>query len=406
MNRIVQRLLESRGYTIVRRPRVRPTFAALGGLAAGAGLAYVFDPQRGTRRRALARDKAVHALRVQRQLIEKGARDAVHRVQGLGPRITQRIPDHPPDEVLIARVRSALGRHTAHAGAISVDAHDGEVTLQGPVLREEVRGILRGVKHVRGVRAVHEKLEIHEEPGQISGLQGEGRAPRPVVMRTHWPPALRLATAGSGLAAAAYGLARGGATGALISAAGTLAAIRGIGDVPLVDILGIGPEPHAVMCQKTVHVHRPIEDVYGFWSNLQNLPRFMDHVLAVEPIENIPERTRWRLRGPAGTSWTWEAETVENAPNERISWRTVGHADVEHEGSVHFEAESPEETRVHARMFYQPPAGALGQAVAALLGNNPRRAMARDMIRMRDLLEQERTIEARERIGREEIPMH
>lgn len=400
MNDSLKRLLAKSGYTIVRkRRRTSPTLAVIGGFGVGAGLAYMLDPDRGSRRRALARDRAIHALRVQQRMLEKGARDAGHRARSLGPRLAHLRSDEPSDEVLIARVRACLGHHVSHPGSIAVDAHDGEVFLSGPILRDELPGLVRAVRRVRGVQEVSENLEVHAEPGRVPGLQGEGRVPRSMLMRSNWPPALRLATAGGGLAATAYGLARGGTIGALISAAGTLAAIRGISNIPLSHITGLGSEPHAVLCQKTIHVRRSVEEVYSFWSDLRNLPRFMDHVIDVEPIAGTEdERSRWSLRGPAGTTWHWEAETTERVPNERIAWRTAGRTHVEHEGIVQFESVGPDETRIHVRMIYEPPAGAVGQVVAALLGTNPKKAMAEDLQRMKALLEHDHTQRSTESI--------
>lgn len=361
--------------------------AALGGLGVGAALTYWLDPQRGNRRRALARDKAAHALRMQQRMLERGARDLAHRARGVGPRLSHLRSDDPSDEVLLARVRSELGRHTSHAHAITVAAEDGEITLEGPILADELEDVLRAVRRVRGVRRVHDELDVHPEPGDVPGLQGQGSVPRPVWRRAEWPPALRLVSMGAGLAGVGYGLARGGLVGAAFGVAGTLAALRGIANAPVLELVGVTREAHAVLVQKSITVHRPIDEVFAFWSSLDNLPRFMEHVLEVERGED-GSRSRWRLRGPAGTTWTWEAETTELEPNERIAWRTVDGSELEHEGSVRFEAVSSEETRVHVRLRYEPPAGALGHAIAALLGRDPKRALERDLLRMQSLLEQ------------------
>lgn len=386
MNDALERLLSRYVHPRRRGLDFSAALAAVGGLGAGAALAYWLDPQRGNRRRALTRDKAAHALRVQQRMLERGARDLAHRARGLGPRLSHLRSDHPSDEVLIARVRSALGRHTSHAHAIRVAADEGEVILEGPVLADEVDGVLRAVRRVRGVRQVHDALEIHTDSIGVPGLQGEGSVSRPLRQREQWPPALRLVSTGSGLAAIGYGIARGGLFGTAVGVAGTLAALRGLANAPVPTLLGVAREPHRVLIQRTITVHRPIDDVFAFWSNLENLSQFMDHVLDVKPGDG-DGRTRWRVRGPMGTTWTWEAETTELEPNERIAWQTTGHTEVEHHGSVRFERVSDDETRIHVRMSYQPPAGALGHAVASLLGRDPKRAMDRNLQLMQSLLE-------------------
>jgi hypothetical protein len=103
---------------------------------------------------------------------------------------------------LAARVRAALGRYTAHPGAIEVAARGRQVTLTGDVLAAELTDVLEGVVSVRGVRAVVNRLIAHQQP-DIPGLQGGGGvaggrgASQPAI----WIPSVRLAAGmlGAGL---------------------------------------------------------------------------------------------------------------------------------------------------------------------------------------------------------------
>jgi osmotically-inducible protein OsmY len=144
-------------------------------LLAGAGLMYLLDPDRGARRRALVRDKAVHA---RHKLGGFGAttRDLRNRARGTlaGLRSRWRQED-VGDEILHERVRSAVGRVVSHPGAIEADVFAGRVTLRGPVLQGELDDLLAAVSQVPGVSEVTNELEVHPSAEHVPSLQGGGR---------------------------------------------------------------------------------------------------------------------------------------------------------------------------------------------------------------------------------------
>ena len=67
-------------------------------------------------------------------------------------------------------------------------------------------------------------------------------------------------------------------------------------------------------------------------------------------------------------------------------------------GVSHLEAQKDGRTRVHIDMNYNPPAGLIGHAVAALLGLDPKSALDQDMVQLKSLLEQGKT-----RVGGHEV---
>ncbi|MEX0890991.1 MAG: BON domain-containing protein [Gemmatimonadota bacterium] len=149
------------------------------GMSAGAGLMYYLDPERGRRRRALVRDQvdhATHRLEDAGQRASALAEQMSDRVHGVAHESRARMrEERVPDEVLVERVRAAMGRAVSNPGAIEVSAHDGTVTLSGPSLGHEARELIRTVEHVRGVRDVVNRLESHDQPGNVPGLQGTQR---------------------------------------------------------------------------------------------------------------------------------------------------------------------------------------------------------------------------------------
>ncbi len=367
----------------------RVTLAFAGGIGTGAALMYFLDPDRGARRRALARDKVIHVAHKEREFLAKSARDVQHRGIGLLARLRRPSPD-VSDEVLVARVRAELGRHVSHPSSIEVEANDGVVTLSGPVLRDEAGGLIRSTRRIPGVKRVEDRLERHVRGDRVPGLQGEGHIPRPVYRREHLPPAIRLVMSGVGLAAGSYGLMRKGSLGAALVVSGGAALLRAATNLPLRKVFGLADDPEVVTIQKTITVHASIQEVYELWSRIENVAKFMEHVERVR-VEDNGRISHWRVRGPGGTRLTWDAELIENVPCERLSWRTIG-GNTQHTGTIRFEAIDSQTTRVHMRMAYNPPAGAVGHSIAALLGRDPKRALDEDMLRMKSLLEDGKTV--------------
>jgi uncharacterized membrane protein len=128
------------------------------------------------------------------------------------------------------------------------------------------------------------------------------------------------------------------------------------------------------------------QELYAFWRNFENLPRFMYHLQSVTRIDD--QRSHWVVRGPAGMSVKWDAEIINDQPHRLISWRSVENADVHNAGSVTFApAPGGRGTEVRVEIEYIPPAGRLGQAVAWLFGEEPHQQISDDLRRFKQLME-------------------
>jgi len=148
---------------------------------------------------------------------------------------------------------------------------------------------------------------------------------------------------------------------------------------------GAGVES-GIRVSETVTIARPREEVYRFWRDFTNLPRFMEHLEAVQVLDD--RRSHWRARAPAGSSVEWDAELIEDQPNERISWRSVQEADVANTGTVRFQvAPGNRGTEIHVSLRYDPPAGRLGALVAKLFGEEPSEQVKGDLRRLKQVLE-------------------
>ena len=209
----------------------------LGALALGAALMYTLDPDKGRRRRAVARDKVYSALLDAREAVGVTRRDIAHRFDGLRAHVDRLVRRRPaPDDLqLIERVRARMGRLVSHPHALQVGANRGKVTLSGPILAREAGPLLDALRGVWGVAEIEDRLVAHEHPEHVPSLQGgvEPRRPRPLVMQENWPPALRAAALAGGAMLALYGLRQRSLAGCLYTVAGAAIALRGSTNRPL-----------------------------------------------------------------------------------------------------------------------------------------------------------------------------
>jgi CBS domain-containing protein len=206
----------------------------IGGAGLGAGLMFLLDPDRGKRRRALVRDQAIRSARKTRNATEATARDAQHRARGIVSSMKSWVSPTASlnDDALIERVRSKLGMLVRHPRSIEVTVCAGTVTLSGPVLADEVGPLIGIVSRISGVGQVENRLEIHEQAGNVPGLQGgPARRPRGEVfelMQSNWSPTTRFLTGAAGGIAMVYGVRRGTPAGTGMAALGLGLLARGI----------------------------------------------------------------------------------------------------------------------------------------------------------------------------------
>ncbi|WP_207477901.1 SRPBCC family protein [Arenibaculum pallidiluteum] len=146
------------------------------------------------------------------------------------------------------------------------------------------------------------------------------------------------------------------------------------------------PHRYAVQVRRVITINRPREEIYAFWRDLRNLPRFMSHLEAVETIDD--RRSHWRATGPGGTSVAWDAEITEDRPNELLAWRSMPGADVDNAGWVRFEAApGGRGTVVRVDLHYTPPAGRVGAMVAKLFGRSPDQEVQEDLRKLKQVME-------------------
>ena len=202
----------------------------------------------------------------------------------------------------------------------------------------------------------------------------------------------------TGGALLALGISRRSRLGGLLELAGADLLSYGATGHHLYEALGVTCDyagrkevtriPHqlGVQVERSIHVNAPPQKAYEYVRDLENLPRFMQHVKNVSKMDE--KRSHWVVKAPAGTQVEWDAEIINDLPGELIAWRSINNPDVDSAGSVHFEKAGRDNgTVVLVKMQYLPPAGVLGATVAKLFGEEPDQQLRDDLGRLKMALE-------------------
>jgi uncharacterized membrane protein len=151
----------------------------------------------------------------------------------------------------------------------------------------------------------------------------------------------------------------------------------------------------ATKISRSVEVNRPSNELYRFWRTLDNLPKIMSHLRSVHVITD--RLSHWVVETKTGLpTIEWDAEIINDVENERIGWRSLNDADVDHAGSVEFEPIGKgQKTRVTVTLQYAPIAGRLGTAVAKFIGEDPELKIADDLQRFKESMESGNVLSSR-----------
>lgn len=211
----------------------------------------------------------------------------------------------------------------------------------------------------------------------------------------------RAVSVAAGAILALTGMSRRSLPGLLIAGVGGAMIYRGsTGHCPVYEALEVdtahdqGKSPEEDIAERGIHVaqamliNKPAEELYRFWRNFENLPKFMRHVESVRQLDE--RRSHWVVRAhkvPGGRV-EWDAQITRDEPNELIAWRSEPGSGVETAGEIRFsKALGDRGTEVHVSMDYVPPAGRLGKWVAQLFGQNPSRLIREDLRNFKRLME-------------------
>ena len=279
--------------------------------------------------------------------------------------MTEPISSSPGSGGSLAR---ALGWFSIGLGLAELAAPDSIARMVGMPVRARNRHLLRAF----GAREVASGIGILANPADARGMWSRVAG-----------DAMDLAFVGSALRSTEADRKR------VLTALGALGSVAAL-DLYCASSLAMREVPsdhrRPIEVREATTIAAPAAALYDFWRDFRNLPRFMEHLLAVELLDE--RRSRWTAAGPDGSSAEWEAEIVEDQPNRFIAWRSTSAAEVDNRGTVTFVADSSgRSTEVRVELSYAPPGGRLGRVVAKLMGDDPARQVRTDLRTLRRLLE-------------------
>ncbi len=201
----------------------------------------------------------------------------------------------------------------------------------------------------------------------------------------------RIVSAAAGLLLGYYGIRNFKRSGysSLLLPAGYLLLRGANGYCPMYNLAGYstaeGAKPFEF--EKTITIHRNKVEVYNFWRRLENLPLIMKHIKNVE--KTAEGKYRWEAEF-GNQTFNWNADIIEDIPNERISWTTVDASDVRSSGTVEFyDAPKNKGTELTVYMQYTPARSKLGRVVAGFLDPVFTQMVKDDLKRFKHMMESE-----------------
>lgn len=126
------------------------------------------------------------------------------------------------------------------------------------------------------------------------------------------------------------------------------------------------------------------KQVYKYWRKLENLPHIMTHIAKVEDLSN--NKYRWEAEFNK-QHFSWNAQIIEDIPNEKISWTSVDSPDVENAGTVEF-IDSPQGgTELRVTISYKPAKSKMDRILAHAFNPIFKRKIMQDLCEFKQKVE-------------------
>jgi len=205
-------------------------------MGVGAGMMYLFDPNRGRTRRAIARDKAISLYHASGEAVSRTAEDLRNRATGIASGTKSLLKSEPvSNEKLVERVRSKMGRYVSRPNAIEIDADNGNVRLRGSIFADELAKFLHCVKGIPGVASVDSQLVQDMRSPEVQPRSGEQWD----FMKKNWSPTTRVMASAVGGGLLLYGMKSRSHMGKATATVGLGLLTRGIANREIAEIKGI-----------------------------------------------------------------------------------------------------------------------------------------------------------------------
>lgn len=200
----------------------------------------------------------------------------------------------------------------------------------------------------------------------------DGPAGRP-LQNIGWIP---IALGAAAIVAGLGGRRKGAAALALtaVAGAGAVGALRGAQSGSKQ-----GAADGRMEVERSITIGKTADELRRYWLDPRTLSQVMARFATVRPAGE--GRMHWKLEGPLGHAYEWDAETVDK-PGESIGWRSLPGAAIANEGSLRFRpAPAGRGTVVTMHVRFDPPGGALGEGLIKLFGSMPLKLIAEGALR-------------------------
>jgi uncharacterized membrane protein len=125
------------------------------------------------------------------------------------------------------------------------------------------------------------------------------------------------------------------------------------------------PDTHEFVA--SVVIARPRRELYEFWRDFTNAPKFMARVALVTAVDSLS--SRWTVKDASGNSAEWEMLVTDDEPDRLIAWSTSGNTPVSYSGRVEFEDAAGEAgTEVTAMIRHEQHPGLVETLIEAVAG--------------------------------------
>jgi uncharacterized membrane protein len=101
--------------------------------------------------------------------------------------------------------------------------------------------------------------------------------------------------------------------------------------------------------EESIEVNVPIRTAYNQWTQFEEFPRFMGDIESVQQLDD--KRLHW-VASVAGRRHEWDAEILEQTPDQKISWRST--SGKHNAGTVIFDKVDENTTRVTVTIVFEP----------------------------------------------------
>ncbi|HEX2128072.1 MAG TPA: SRPBCC family protein [Solirubrobacterales bacterium] len=132
--------------------------------------------------------------------------------------------------------------------------------------------------------------------------------------------------------------------------------------------------------EQSIEINVPVDTAYNQWTQFEEFPRFME---GVEEVRQLDDRRLHWVAEFGGSRHEWDAEIVEQHPDERVAWRNTDGK--ENAGVVTFHKLDDSKTRVTVQLDYVPEG--IRESLGSALNFDERRVKG-DLERFKSFLEE------------------